>query len=421
MRTDLSATLSKIQNSKDKWDQMSPKVVPQENLQGIGVGVTEITHAFEEVLTLLGGANDKDIDGIAWCVNKANFENTSNAIVQFFTTYTNNSAQIPANAMQICNWLWSLKISLLQIIPLHPESARLSHDFERFMTGRIEEALIWFKRAETLKLDIIKIEETSRETLATISSHQVQSQAVVQTIQGILTTVQGQEREAGTAKTNAISSAAAANTDAAAVSKLVQDLTASVEIKTVLFKEFEDRRDEISGLLENANKVGLARSFSEKRKELTWTWRGWAIAFLVGIGGLLLIGLVELLPLLRAGTPDPVAVLVRFLVATPLVWFTWFAARQYGHVHRVSEDYAFKEATAMAFAGYRNEMGADADMLKLLQESAVRSFGANPAEMLLKKSDAASPLHDVLERALEKLEPKQIIDSLTALASIPKK
>ena len=421
MRTNLSATLNLIQNSKDIWDQIAPQLPQQEIQPGFGVAVTDITRAFEEVITLLHATEDREVDGIAWSVHKSTVDSIPSAIAHFFTAYTNNPAQISASSTQICSWLWSLKTSMIQLIPIHPESARLSPDFERFMTGRIEEAQGWFESAETLKSDIIQIEATARETLAAIQVQQEQSQGVVQTIQGILTTVQGQERESSTAKTNAISSAAAANTDAASVSKLVQDLTSSVEIKTSLFKEFEDRRDEISGLLENANKVGLARSFSEKRKALTWTWRGWVLAFLAGISGLLWIGLAELLPLLKVGSPDPVAVIVRFLVAAPLVWFTWFAARQYGHVLRISEDYAFKEAAAMAFAGYRNEMGADANMLKLLQESAIRNFGANPAEMLLKRADAASPLHEVLERALEKLEPKQVVDSLTALASSLKK
>lgn len=421
MHTDFSAVINQFQTSKDRWDQIAPQLAPQENLQGLGVGVIDVNLAFEEVLTLLGAANDKDVDGIAWCVHKTGIESTSNALLQFFAAYGNNPAHIVASTMQICSWLWSLKTSLLQIIPVHPESARLSPDFERFMSGRIEEALDWFDRAEKLKSDILKIETSARETLESINSQKIQSQASLQTIQETLTTIQGQEREAGTAKTNAMSSAAAANTDATAVSKLAQDLTASVEIKTALFKEFDDRRDEISGLLENANKVGLARSFSEKRKQLTWTWRGWAFAFVAGIVGLLWIGLAELLPLLRAGTPDSMAVLVRFLVASPLVWFSWFTARQYGHVLRVSEDYAFKEAAAMAFAGYRNEMGADEDMLKLLQESAIRNFGSNPTEMLLKRADAASPLHDALETTLEKLDPKQLIDLITALASTLKK
>lgn len=422
MRTDFSAILSQVQSCKDWWNQTAPQIAPQDNLQGSGVGVSDITKTFEEVVTLLTFANDREIDGVAWCVHKGNFDSTPNAMIQFFTSYWNNPAQLSANATQICSWLWSLKTSLLQINPIHPESARLSPDFERHMSGRIQDALGWFERAEALKSEILKIEEKACKTLETITSQEAESSTVVQTIQGLLTTIQGQEREASTAKTNAISSAAAANTDAATVSKLVQDLTTSVEVKTALFKEFENRRDEISGLLENANKVGLARSFSEKRKELTRTWRGWALAFLIGILGLSCFGLFELLPLLKSSSaPDPVAVLVRFLVASPLIWFAWFAARQYGHVLRVSEDYAFKEAAAMAFAGYRNEMSGDQDMLKLLQESAIRNFGANPADMLLKRADAASPLHDALERALEKLEPKQVVDSLASLASTLKK
>lgn len=422
MKTDFSALLSQIQSCKDQWDQTAPQITPQDNLQGFGVSVSDITKAFEEVVTLLNAANDREVDGVAWCVHKGNFDSIPNAMTQFFASYWNSPAQLSASSTQISSWLWSLKTSLLQISPIHPESARLSPDFEQHMSGRIQDALGWFDRAEELKSEILKIEESARKTLETITSQAADSGAVVQTIQGLLATVQGEEREAGTAKTNAISSAAAANAEAATVSRLVQDLTASVEVKTALFKEFESRRDEISGLLENANKVGLARSFSQKRKELTWTWRGWAIAFLLGIGGLLWFGLAELLPLLKSSTaPDPVAVLVRFLVASPLIWFAWFAARQYGHVLRVSEDYAFKEAAAMAFAGYRNEMSGDQDMLKLLQESAIRNFGANPADMLLKRADAASPLHDALERALEKLEPKQVVDSLTSLASTLKK
>ena len=75
----------------------------------------------------------------------------------------------------------------------------------------------------------------------------------------------------------------------------------------------------------------------------------------------------------------------------------------------------------MAFAGYRNEVESDADMLKLLRESAIRSFGSNPTDLLLKHPDAASPLHEAREKAREKLEPKEIIGALTTLvASIQK-
>jgi hypothetical protein len=226
MKTDFSALLSQIQSCKDQWDQTAPQITPQDNLQGFGVSVSDITKAFEEVVTLLNAANDREVDGVAWCVHKGNFDSIPNAMTQFFASYWNSPAQLSASSTQISSWLWSLKTSLLQISPIHPESARLSPDFEQHMSGRIQDALGWFDRAEELKSEILKIEESARKTLETITSQAADSGAVVQTIQGLLATVQGEEREAGTAKTNAISSAAAANAEAATVSRLVQDLTA---------------------------------------------------------------------------------------------------------------------------------------------------------------------------------------------------
>lgn len=417
MRVDTSAYLNAIHGCRDIWAQVYPQIPTPENLSGIGVGVNDITVGIDQLIRLLEILGGSDVDAIALSIHKPGLESNINGVRGFFTSYASNPAQFHASAAQICSWIWGLKSSLIQLVPIHPEASRLSPDFERHMSTRIEEAQGWFGQAEALKSAIAHIEATSRESLKALQLQRTESNSTTEAIQAILTTVQGQEREAGTAKTNAISSAVTANTEAATVAKLVQELLSSVEVKTTLFNEFEGRREEIAGLLENANKVGLARSFSDKRKQLTWTWRGWAFAFFVGICGLLAIGLLELLPLLKTGSPDPVSVLARFSIASPLVWFTWFAARQYGVVLRVSEDYAFKEAAAMAFVGYRNEMGADAEMLKMLRESAIRNFGANPAEMLLKRADASSPLHDALEHALEKMEPKQVMETLTSLVS----
>lgn len=416
MRIDISNAINQVETAKRHWDQAAPTLSPQENLQGTGVDAADIARSFEEVIALLKAFDRSEtIDGVIWSQYRGNFESVPNAMSQFFNANWNNPAQVLANIQNICSWLWTLKSSLLQLLPIHPESARLSPDFERAMTAKIEEAQLWFTKAEEIKASIQQTEERVGALLTQIQDQQSKANETSQAVQLLLATIQGYEREAGTAKTNAESAASSATTESSSVTKMVQELAASVALKDALFKEFEDRRDEIAGLLENANKVGLARSFRDKRKELERTWMIWAGAFVIGIVGLLWIGLAELLPLLKAGSPDPVAVAVRFLVASPLIWFSWFAARQYGNVLRVSEDYAFKEAASMAFAGYRNEMGADPEMLKLLQESAIRSFGANPAKMLLKRGDAASPLHEMLDKVLEKAKPKEIIDALASL------
>ena len=71
------------------------------------------------------------------------------------------------------------------------------------------------------------------------------------------------------------------------------------------------------------------------------------------------------------------ALLYRLPVVAPVVWLAWFAAKQYGYASRLSEDYAYKAASAMAFEGYKRESTDDATKLKLL-ETAINNFGDNP-------------------------------------------
>ena len=75
----------------------------------------------------------------------------------------------------------------------------------------------------------------------------------------------------------------------------------------------------------------------------------------------------------------------------------------------------------MAFTGYRNEVAADPELLKLLQESAIKNFGANPARFLLKKPDASSPLHEVFDKALDKVKPEALTEFISNLTEIIKK
>ncbi|CAJ3406747.1 Uncharacterised protein [Burkholderia pseudomallei] len=77
----------------------------------------------------------------------------------------------------------------------------------------------------------------------------------------------------------------------------------------------------------------------------------------------------------------------------------------------MGEDYAFKSAAAHAFVGYRNEMNDDNEMIKLLREYAAKNFGANPIRVL-SKNEAASPLHNIFDRLLDKVSPDKLIDIL---------
>jgi hypothetical protein len=45
-------------------------------------------------------------------------------------------------------------------------------------------------------------------------------------------------------------------------------------------------------------------------------------------------------------------------------------------------------------------MGDDSEMLKLLRESAIKNFSSSPTRML-SKSEPSSPLHELVDKALE--------------------
>lgn len=182
---------------------------------------------------------------------------------------------------------------------------------------------------------------------------------------------------------------------------------------------FAKANEKIDGLLTNASKIGLAKSFQDRRKSLEDTQKLWGVIFLAGIA--LMVGGVIfeqgiLPPIVGKNGVDINAVLVRMLFAAPLVWLTWFAARQFGNNARLIEDYAFKESSALAYHGYKNEFLGDQDheTLTVLRKVAAENFGANPSRML-SGQEAASPLHELLEGALKKESFDKIVTVLNAL------
>ena len=410
MLLNMSNLLSQIQTAKTSWDMGSPTLPTPNNLQNLGVSVADITRSFDEILLLIKSIDGLEVDGVLVTGSglKPGIESIGASIAQHLTAYQSNTAQLNAIIPTICSWLHSLKIQLVQFVPAKKYTPKLEQD----MSEKIAAVEQWAIRFEELKSEIEQSELLAEGSLAEISKRAELANNSVVAIEEILTKIETLERAAGTAKTNAESAAVSATTDSSEVKDFAKDLAESVTRKDELFSEFENRREEISGLLENANKVGLAKSFQDKRKELTSTWRFWAALFLLGIGTLIFIGNTQFFPLLEKQTIEPAALIVRLMLTGPVIWFTWFSARQYAHVLRVGEDYSFKEAAAMAYVGYRNEVDADPEMLKLLQEYAIKNFGNNPAELLLKKVDASTPLHDLIDKVLEKVKPEDVIKLL---------
>jgi len=185
------------------------------------------------------------------------------------------------------------------------------------------------------------------------------------------------------------------------LSRLDADFSERKASHDKLFAELESSKNKINEQLGDANRTGIAASFRNRKKQLMWANFLWIGTFSVAL--FILIGItknfIDSLPkdlVLKDHLPD---LLFRLPMSAALVWLAWFAVRQYGYSRRVQEDYAYKEAAAMAFEGYKNEANAVDPTLKIrLIEVAISVLSENPIRLYEKHSNAASPLAELIEK-----------------------
>lgn len=209
-----------------------------------------------------------------------------------------------------------------------------------------------------------------------------------------------------------------ASDDEAAINKMVADFTALTAELTKnkatqheLFAEFESYRKKIDGLLADANRAGLAGSFTNRRLWLLAPLAGWLLVFGFSIFELWSIGKEHIVPILEGNKPILWEQLpLRLALTVPLVWLGWFSARQYGFTSRLREDYAYKEASSKSFEGFKREAKEiDAEMLKKLLEQAIKNLGDNPIRIYDGKNNHQTPTQELIENLLSNEKFKKLI------------
>jgi len=184
---------------------------------------------------------------------------------------------------------------------------------------------------------------------------------------------------------------------------LTKELAANKQTQEALFDEFEKYRQKIDGLLGDANRTGMAASFTNRGSGLKWPLIGWLAIFGSSLGGLWYMGVTYIAPILNANSPTSWEQLpLRLALTAPFVWLGWFSARQYGFTSRLREDYAYKEASAKSFEGYKREAKeVDPEMLKKLLEQAITNLGDNPIRIYEGKNNHPSPTHELFDNLMK--------------------
>ena len=93
---------------------------------------------------------------------------------------------------------------------------------------------------------------------------------------------------------------------------------------------------------------------------------------------------------------------IRLALTAPFIWLGWFSARQHGFTSRLREDYAYKEASAKSFEGYKREAKeVDKEMLQKLLEQAIKNLGDNPIRIYNGHDNHPSPTHELIDNIMK--------------------
>lgn len=183
-------------------------------------------------------------------------------------------------------------------------------------------------------------------------------------------------------------------------STLKTDLETNKSTQEQLFKEFEAYRDRIDGLLGDANRTGMAASFAKRKNDLDSPMKAWLYVFGGSIIGLVVMGVIYLAPLLDSGNLEQLP--SRLALTAPFIWLGWFSAKQYGYTSRLREDYAYKEASANSFEGYKREATLiNPEVQKNLMDTAIKNLGDNPIRIYSGHENHASPIQEILEKSMK--------------------
>lgn len=186
----------------------------------------------------------------------------------------------------------------------------------------------------------------------------------------------------------------------------LRDVIAKVsEIKTELIEQTSINKIQqkiISDNLEDSNRVGMASSFNKRKSDLTTQLWIWGVLLILSLASIALLGKFFILPDLKE--ENWLTFLFKLPITAPFIWLAWFSGIQYRYNSTIREDYAFKNATAMAFEGYRKEVASDPLLTKELLEKSITTFSENPLRLFEKNQPKETPIADLAEKVSSMIE-----------------
>jgi len=216
------------------------------------------------------------------------------------------------------------------------------------------------------------------------------------------------QREAFTSLTTKIETLAAHSTTTKdRLDKILKEAELTAKALDQSTKVHAELLAKINLSLEDANRIGMASSFTTRKNELRPQQTSWQIAFILALASIVVLVWKLLLPTIssiKAGGGHWTTLVAELGLVTPLVWLGWFAARQYGYTSRIREDYAFKSAAAMAYEGHKKAAReTDASLEGTLLEFSLYNMALNPLRLYGDQDVHGSPVHEAASHIIDRL------------------
>lgn len=190
-------------------------------------------------------------------------------------------------------------------------------------------------------------------------------------------------------------------TDVTAKQKIISDMEIQL---SGLITESDKQQKIINQNLEDSNRAGMAGSFNFRKQELRWPIRIWASIFVSSLIGLCFLGIYFIIPT-GAEAIEWGKFLLKIPASFPIIWIAWFAAQQYKFSVSLREEYAFKNASAMAYEGYKKEAKAvDPQLSQKLLDNSIANISENPMKAVNAQDHSETPLTSLVKTFASTLE-----------------
>lgn len=178
------------------------------------------------------------------------------------------------------------------------------------------------------------------------------------------------------------------------------------KLYTTSERRIKELEDYINKLLPGATSLSLSSAFEKRKKAVERNKWWWATLLILSAGGIVYFGwwsLSQIMEHLASTTPSvglPLSTIpIRIMIIAGLVIIEEFARRNYNVSSRLAEAYAYKEAIAQSYVGFKKEFsdidlpprgeGESVKSIAVLADTFLQKIGDEPGKKVFDKEKPA--------------------------------